>query len=220
MPRTKEYDEEALLKRAMETFWSLGYDGTAVEDLVARTGVHRASLYTAYPDKRALFIAGINLYLDAIVGDNLQRLNQGDSPGEAVKSFFINLVEAPIERLRRGCLLTNTAAEMGVEDREVSALIRKAFVRMEDALYERLLQARAAGELKAGVEPRSLARLLIVVLQGVRIMSRVSVDRETMREAVSAALSGIATTQGKRTKTRHRSRKTRAGAGHPSHFSR
>ncbi|MGQ0523573.1 MAG: TetR/AcrR family transcriptional regulator [Betaproteobacteria bacterium] len=213
MPRTREYDEEALLTRAMETFWSLGYDGTSVEDLVARTGVHRASLYTAYPDKRALFIAGIKLYLDAVVGDNMQRLNQGGSPGESVKSFFMNLVEAPIQRLRRGCLLTNTAAGMGVEDREVSALIRKAFDRMEHALHERLLQAQTAGELKPGVEPRSLARLLITVLQGVRIMSRVGMERETMRQAVSAALSGISVTQGKRTKVRHMNRGKRASVG-------
>lgn len=191
MPRSREFDEGALLEDAMETFWRQGFDRTSVENLVERTGVHRASLYSIYPDKRALFVAGIKRYLDVVVGDNLRRLNEYDSPGEAVRRFFLGLADAPIERLRRGCLLTNTATEIGLEDPEVAALIRSAFARMERALSERLAEARDLGQLAAGVQPRVLARLLMTVLQGIRVMSRVGVERKLLREAVNGALSAI-----------------------------
>lgn len=191
MPRTREYDEEALLIRAMETFWSQGYDGTSVDDLVRCTGVHRASLYSVYPDKRALFIAGIKHYLNLVVEDNIRRLRDAASPAEAVRHFFLNLVDAPIDRLRRGCLLTNSATELGPEDAEVAALIRGAFRRMERALGDRLGEAKKSGELAQEVDPRTRARLLIAVLQGIRVMSRVGVDRETLRDAVMGGLSGI-----------------------------
>lgn len=211
MPRTREYDEAALLNGAMETFWSQGYDGTSIDDLVERTGVHRASLYSVYPDKRALFIAGIKRYLDLVVEDNIRRLREAESPGEAVRQFFLKLVDAPIDRLRRGCLLTNSATELGSDDEELAALIRGAFRRVERALCDRLAEAQRAGQLAAGVDPKTLARLLITVLQGIRVMSRVGVDRETMRDAVTGALSGITFAPGAEPAARRqRQRKNRA----------
>lgn len=203
MPRAKEYDEAALLDRTMEAFWSEGYDGTSIDVLVERTGVNRASLYSVYPDKRALFVAGVKRYLELVVDDNVRRLREAESPGEAVRQFFLKLVDAPIDRMRRGCLLTNSATELGLEDAEVAALIRGAFRRVECALCDRLVDAQKANQLAAGVRPKTLARLLITVLQGIRVMSRVGVDRETMRDAVNGALSGIADTAG-----RQRRRKT------------
>lgn len=181
----------ALLGRAMETFWTRGYDRTSIEHLVGQTGVNRASLYSVYPDKRALFVAGIKRYLDLVVEDNIRRLREVDSPGEAVRQFFLKLVEAPIERIRRGCLLTNSAVELGMDDPEVASFIRRAFQRVEQALCDRLVEAQGKNQLATGVHPKTLARLLVTVLQGIRVMSRVGVDRETMRDAVAGALAAI-----------------------------
>lgn len=191
MPRAKAYDETALLDRAMEAFWARGFDRTSIEDLVGRTGVNRASLYAAYPDKRALFIAGLRRYLDLIVEGNVRRLTEVEPASEAVRRFFLQLVEAPIDRLRRGCLLTSSAIELGESDPEVASLIRGAFRRVEDAIFRRLVQAQRADQLAEDADPRTLARLLVTVLQGIRVMARVGVDREAMRQAVSGALSGI-----------------------------
>lgn len=191
MPRPKAYDEMALLDCAMEAFWIRGYDRTSIQELVGRTGVNRASLYGAYPDKRTLFIAGIRRYLDLVVEDNVRRLQTVEPAGEAVRQFFLKLVEAPVERMRRGCLLTNSAVEIGLEDEEVAALIRGAFNRVEQAICDRLTEAQRANQLAEGVKPLALARHLVAVLQGIRVMARVGVDRDVMRQAVSSALSSI-----------------------------
>lgn len=185
------YDDVALLDQAMETFWARGRDRTSVEDLVRRTGVNRASLYCAYSGKRALFLAAIRRYLDLVVENNVRRLLEIDPAGDAVRQFFLKLVEAPAERIRMGCLLTNTAVEVGLGDREIAALIRRAFRRVEQAICARLVEAQKANHLVEGVQPKVLARLLITVLQGVRVMARVGVDRGTMRDAVTSALSAI-----------------------------
>lgn len=185
------YDDVALLDQAMETFWARGRDRTSVEDLVRRTGVNRASLYCAYSGKRALFLAAIRRYLDLVVENNVRRLLEIEPAGDAVRQFFLKLVEAPAERIRMGCLLTNTAVEVGLGDREIAALIRRAFRRVEQAICARLVEAQKANHLVEGVQPKVLARLLITVLQGVRVMARVGVDRGTMRDAVTSALSAI-----------------------------
>lgn len=197
MSRPKAYNEAELLDQAMEAFWTRGYDRTSIQDLVGQTGVNRASLYGAYPDKRTLFIAGIRRYLDLVVEDNVRRLHTVEPAGEAVRQFFLKLVEAPVERMRRGCLLTNSAVEIGMEDEEVAALIRGAFDRVEQAICDRLEEAQRANQLAEDVKPRALARHLVAVLQGIRVMARVGVDRDVMRQAVSSALSPIPTGQGR-----------------------
>ena len=192
MGRPRAYNETAMLERAMEVFWRRGYDGTSIQDLVGRTGVNRGSLYGAYSDKRALFLASIKRYLDLIVADNIRRLGAVEPAGRAIREFFLQLVEAPLERLRRGCLLTNSAVELGMEDPAVAALIRGAFRRVERIICGRLVEAHMAGQLAADLQPQARARLLITVLQGIRVMARVGVDRAAMRDAVNCALAGIA----------------------------
>src|SRR5258708_31949900 len=118
----------------MVSFWDQGYTSTIVHDLVGHTGFIRASLYVAYPDKRTLFLAGIRRYLDLMVETNVRRLIEVEPAAEAVRQFFLNLVETPIDRIRRGCLLTNSAVEFGLEDAELAAPIRKAFRRVERVL--------------------------------------------------------------------------------------
>ena len=214
MARPKAYDETAMLDRAMEVFWARGFDGTSIQNLVGKTGVNRGSLYGAYPDKRALFLASIRRYLDLVVEDNVRRLLAVEPAGEAIRQFFLGLVEAPLERLRRGCLLTNSAVELGMEDAQVAALIRGAFRRVEQVFCARLVEAKRVGQLTDGVQPEALARLLITVLQGIRVMSRVGADRVAMRDAVKSALSGI------KTAATHAYASDRGAARHSGHSKR
>lgn len=197
MPRPREFDEAALITNAMNVFWSLGYKGTSIEQIVSGTGAPRASLYNLYPDKRGLFIESIKHYLDQIVQDNVRRLKEVQPAEEAVRQFFLNLVEAPRARLCRGCLLTNSAFELGQEDKEVASLIRQAFAKVETALHDRLKEAAGTGALADHLEPDTYARQLITLLQGIRVMARVGADRDLLRDAARSALSGLKSSSGK-----------------------
>ncbi|MFN7085296.1 MAG: TetR/AcrR family transcriptional regulator [Burkholderiales bacterium] len=204
MPRPRTYDSAQLLETAMEAFWAKGYERTSIDDLVRHTGVNRASLYCAYPDKRALFVAGIRHYLETVTEDNIRRLRSGRPAARAVRQFFTTLIEAPAQRARKGCLLTNSAVEFGVSDEEVRRLIRAALRRVEQALRERLEEARAEGDLAGDVEPRALARLLVTLLQGVRVMLKSGVERAIVRDALLTALKPLGTSRRIREDSGHR----------------
>ena len=55
MPRTKQFNEEEILKKAMELFWEKGFHATSIQDLVAHLGINRASLYDTFGGKEELF---------------------------------------------------------------------------------------------------------------------------------------------------------------------
>ena len=45
-------------------FWSKGYDGVTIDDLVAGMGVGRPSLYAVFGDKRAIFLRVLRAYAE------------------------------------------------------------------------------------------------------------------------------------------------------------
>ena len=190
MPRSREYDHHELLNEATSAFWANGFARTTMDDIVKRTGVNRASLYAAYPDKRALFLAALQHYLETVTVKNLHHLERGANAGKSIRSFFLRLITepAPTGYSASGCLLTNTAVELGSAEEDVAVLVRQAFSRVEDALRRRLTEARAQGDLSSDVDPEKLAKHLLVLIQGVRVMSRLGVDKFFLKQAVESAL--------------------------------
>lgn len=193
MPRSREYDHHELLTEATSAFWANGFARTTMNDIVKRTGVNRASLYAAYPDKRALFLASLQHYLETVTSNNLHHLERGEKASESIRSFFLRLISEPAPEgySASGCLLTNTAVELGGAEEDVAALVRQAFSRVEEALRRRLTEARTQGDLSPDVEPEKLAKHLLVLIQGVRVMSRLGVEKRLLKQAVESALQQI-----------------------------
>ena len=54
--RPRSFDETGALEKATQVFWSKGYDGVTIDDLVEGMGVGRPSLYAVFGDKRAIFL--------------------------------------------------------------------------------------------------------------------------------------------------------------------
>ena len=63
--RPRSFDESDALKKATQVFWSKGYDGVTIDDLVAGMGVGRPSLYAVFGDKRAIFLRVLKAYAEA-----------------------------------------------------------------------------------------------------------------------------------------------------------
>ena len=62
MPRTRSFDTDAALDRALRLFWRHGYEGTSIEALTAELGIGKPSLYAAFGNKRALFELALDRY--------------------------------------------------------------------------------------------------------------------------------------------------------------
>ena len=65
MSRPRSFDENQVVDRAMELFWTKGYEATSVSDLTAELGVHPGSLYRTFGDKHALFLRALTRYRDS-----------------------------------------------------------------------------------------------------------------------------------------------------------
>ncbi|PBC63745.1 TetR family transcriptional regulator [Streptomyces sp. Tue6028] len=190
MARTKEFDPDAALRAALELFWRRGYEATSMADLVEHLGIGRASLYATFGSKHELYLKAFDRYeqtgLTRIVGE----LSQPGPALPAVRAVVRSYAtEAAHEELRRsGCLVTNTAAELAPHDPASARRVERNWDQLETVLHTTLVRAQAQGELPRGRDPLALARMLLVLMQGLRVVGKASSDPARVRDAAEQAL--------------------------------
>jgi TetR/AcrR family transcriptional regulator, transcriptional repressor for nem operon len=188
--RTKEFDPDTALQQALELFWERGYEATSMADLVERLGVARASIYATFGGKRELYLKALERYLRQ--SNVVEPLSQPGPALPAIRAFLDAYVaECLADELRRGCMVVNTAVEFAGRDAEMSRRVSESWAALETALAGTLVRARAQGEIPAGKDPYALARFLLVLLQGVRVLGRSDPDPRRLRDAVDQAMAAV-----------------------------
>ncbi|TPM26900.1 TetR/AcrR family transcriptional regulator [Mesorhizobium sp. B2-3-5] len=188
MARPREFDEETVLDAAVRCFWSHGYQATSVKDLIDSTGITAASLYNAFGDKRALFRTALDHYVEGSVVERIRRC-EALPPCEAIETFFDEiLVRSLDDPEHKGCLLVNSALEIAPHDPEFEEVIARVLGRIENFFRGCLDAGQVAGTMTRSVSAEDLARHLLGVLMGVRVLARVRPERALLEGIVAAAL--------------------------------
>jgi TetR/AcrR family transcriptional repressor of nem operon len=188
--RTKEFDPDAALQSALELFWRRGYEATSMADLVEHLGIGRASIYATFGNKHELYLKAMDRYTETRDPLLLAELSQPGPALPAVRAMVRRAAmeaAAPQGRLN-GCFVTNTAAELAPHDPAAARRVEISWEHVETPLHSALVRAQAQGELPGDRDPRALARMLLVLLQGVRVVGKASNDPARVRDAVEQAL--------------------------------
>ncbi|MFJ5707747.1 TetR/AcrR family transcriptional regulator [Streptomyces sp. NPDC093105] len=190
MARTKEFDPEAALQAALDLFWARGYEATSMADLVAHLGIGRASIYATFGNKHELYLKAMDRYLETRDPGLVEELSAPGPALPAVRALVRRFAtEATADGLRlSGCFVTNSAAELAPRDPVVARRVELSWEQIETLLYAALTRARAQGELPEGRDPRTLSRMLLVLLQGIRVVGKASTDPARVRDAAEEAL--------------------------------
>jgi TetR/AcrR family transcriptional repressor of nem operon len=187
--RPRGFDTEAAVERAMGVFWSRGYHGTALPDLLRATKLSRGSLYAAFGDKHSLFLRALDRYIaDALARIDVELAPPGE-PIDGLRAYLAGYVDRTSgANGRRGCLLVATAMELAGQDVEVGRRVAGFFKAMEAKLADALSRAKMAGQLADGVEPSSAARILVCFVEGLRVVGKTAPARTTSQATADALL--------------------------------
>jgi TetR/AcrR family transcriptional repressor of nem operon len=188
--RPREFDPKHVTRRAMDVFWSHGYNGTSLPDLLEATALSRSSLYAAYGDKHGLFLAA----LDQFIEDSFARIDSDLDPSRPAFECLRACLAGCVHRStgpsgKRGCLVVATAKELAGQDPEVGKRIRKFFDGFEKKLTATLVRARLENELASGVEPSDVARVLLAVMEGLRVLGKTGIDEKAWLGTVDTLIS-------------------------------
>jgi TetR/AcrR family transcriptional regulator, copper-responsive repressor len=191
--RPRAFEPETALTRAMDVFWQDGFAATSLDDLSAATGLNRPSLYGAFGDKRALYLQAYRQYRKR-VNEEFAPLFQARAPlGAKLRRILIAALELYLsgEEGPRGCFTVLTTSSDAVADPEVRALVAEAIDSTDRAFGRLFADARAAGELPAGADPRALARLASATIHTLSIRARARIPKAQILPVIDGAVTTI-----------------------------
>ena len=188
--RPRAYDPETALAQVTTAFWRTGYSGTSLDDLSAATGMNRPSLYGAFGDKRALYLATLDRYVASGRRAMDEALDYERPLPDGLRRFYDRALSLyfPPNAAARGCFLIGTAATEAVVDPEVRARLGGGLREFDRAFEARFRHARSRGELPATVDPAALAKVASAVLHTLALRSRAGDSRGSLRATVAAAV--------------------------------
>jgi TetR/AcrR family transcriptional repressor of nem operon len=176
------------LQAAMCCFWLRGYEQTSVRELAESMGITSASLYNAFGDKRALYRRALEHYLEQSVRDRVARLSPLP-PLSALRAFFDEIVERSVsDRQRRGCMLVNSSLEVAPNDSEFRKLVVDEMVFIESFFCRCIAAGQQEGSVTSERPAKELAKVMLSVLLGVRVLARTRPERAVLESAVNGAL--------------------------------
>lgn len=174
----------------MQCFWARGYEATSVRDLAEGMGITGASLYNAFGDKRTLYQRALNHYLDQTVRERIERLESSLPPREAIAAFLQEVIERSLsDRQRRGCMLVNSALELAPHDADFRRVVADELAHIEDFFRRCVQSAQQVGAVTTTQNAEDLARLLLSVLLGIRVLARTRPQRVLLEGVVRPVLS-------------------------------
>ncbi|HEX7682503.1 MAG TPA: TetR/AcrR family transcriptional regulator [Trinickia sp.] len=189
--RPRAYDVDEALTRARDTFWQSGYGATTLDELSAATGMNRPSLYGAFGDKHALYLATLRRYVDV----NVVAMNEALSDDRPIKDALMHLYDLALGlycrpgSVPKGCFLIGTAAVEAVNDEAVRTILGQGLQAFDRAFEARFERAQRSGEIDANADPAALARIASAILHTLAVRSRAGDKRAALR---ATAESGVA----------------------------
>ncbi len=191
--RPRGYDPDTALTQAMTLIWDQGYAETSLDDLTQATGMNRPSLYGAFGDKKALYLATLAHYREA----SNQAMDHVLSHDEPVRAMLTRFFKAVLGFYlsgatgQRGCFMIGTATASAVLDPEIRTALRQSLQGFDSKLEARLRRAIEAGELPAEADPAQIARIVSAVQHSMAIRSRAGETREELEAMAATAITLI-----------------------------
>ena len=180
---------DAVLDKSVGVFRERGYHATSIADLTEAMELASGSVYKAFKDKRAVFLAAFDR--EAIVRrEKLRRIiSTAKSGRDRIRNVLTFYAESShgVEG-KRGCLIVGTAAELATLDAEVAQRVAAALRKSETLLVDLIRQGQTDSSIPAAIDSKVTARLMLCLVQGMRVIGKTGRKRKEMRTVADAAM--------------------------------
>ncbi|MFT5154941.1 MAG: TetR/AcrR family transcriptional repressor of nem operon [Planctomycetota bacterium] len=187
MARPRTFDEAKVLEGAVALFREHGYEGTSVPELTERLGICRQSLYSAFGDKRGLYLRALERWGDREIDSKVALLESPGSPIENLRTLLRGFAAYATTCPSEGCFTVSAMVE-NRDDPEALAVVERQVARLEAAYQATLERARLAGEIRVDARMDRLARLLVTTGHGIGLLTRLPNSGPRIGDTVASLL--------------------------------
>ena len=177
--RPRSFDELGALEKAVQVFWSKGYDGVTIDDLVAGMGVGRPSLYSVFGDKRAIFLRALKAYAEKKGANAAKALFSPPILRDSIAGFLRHAVESATEKgSATGCLILCVAPL--VDDPEVRQFLKDVASAGAALVERRFRDGISAGEVPPDFPAAVRAIQVTDFARGLTMRAQMGTQRMTL----------------------------------------
>lgn len=175
----------------MYVFWQHGYRSTSLRMLEKELGINQFSIYSSFESKHNLFVEVLKQYRDHMREGIVQILINSEGDLGDIEYFFKAFIEAVQNgESPNGCLVANTAAEVGSSDDQIHEALKAYFDMMEESFYQLLKKSRSKGQLPGDTDLRKKAKYLVTCTEGLSLSSKV-MDEDDLHSFISSVMSSL-----------------------------
>lgn len=191
--RPRNFNEDEALEKALHVFWTKGYEGTSLTDLITEMGINKPSLYAAFGDKEQLFQKATDYYARTYTEAVSEALSRPDFK-DSISAFFncgIEFMTGSNGKHPLGCMAvhgTNTYNEDPTLPEMAILKLREGFEKM---IYDRIQKAVKENDFSKDLNPKDYAKFLTSVYQGMAIQAVTSAKKSELKKIASIALSTL-----------------------------
>ncbi|NDJ60424.1 MAG: TetR/AcrR family transcriptional regulator [Chloroflexi bacterium] len=192
MSRTKTFDPQTVLDKAVNLLWFQGYERTTIQDLVDHLGIGRGSLYATFGGKRELFLAALDRYREQRNQRFIGILSQPPTAKAGIRAVFADAIEEALnDPQQRGCLMTNSTAEVAPHDPAVQERVAENRAVMVTAFRDTIRRGQESGEINPALDADALGLYFYNALQGIRVVAKTNPSRDMLTQIVSVTLTAL-----------------------------
>jgi len=190
MARQKEFHRGEVLHKAMEVFWTRGYEAASIQDLVKHMGINRQSMYDTFGDKHSLFLEALDHYREIQSRKVFEVLERPGSMKKNLRQLFEEVVARSLSAEgRRGCFVGNSMSELAGRCKETATRTCNSMASAEKMFQKALQRGKEQGELRRVSDTRAVARFLYSNFQGLLLIAKATRDRKLLNDVVKVTLS-------------------------------
>jgi TetR/AcrR family transcriptional repressor of nem operon len=191
MPRNKTYDADLVLEKAMNVFWVHGYEATSVRLLEKEMGINQFSIYASFKNKKNLFINTLRKYREYVITNRFQSLLQEGAGFAELEEFLLSaLTSTKGKEEKKGCLVVNTAGEIGEHDPDIALEINRYYDFIRNMLFKVLQNAVKKNEIPANTDIEKQASFFLGVMQGISVAGK-TMEKHRLQDFIEVALKQI-----------------------------
>jgi TetR/AcrR family transcriptional repressor of nem operon len=180
--RKGEVTRQKIIAEAAPLFNRLGYAGCSMQDIMVATGLEKGGLYRHFGSKEELAEEAFRYSLARVTEARQEGMDNIEGPVEQLRFIVRGFVEMH-SIIPGGCPVMNTAIDADDGNPALRKLVLEALRQWKARIAGIVKAGIEQGEIRAEVEPRSIANIVIAALEGALMISRLEGNRVAVHDA-------------------------------------
>lgn len=187
--RPKIFDEQEVVDKAVNVFWTKGYETASADELLEAMGIGKGSFYLAFKGgKKELYEKSLRQHSDRFNKQFLHDISTSLDPVQLIKDFFMALADDPKSKQMKGCYIGNALVQLSDGDADTKLIAAGLLSGLEDIFTAVIRKAQAQKKLKNKAKPEVLGKYLINLWNGVNVTRRSNPGDQYLREVLEMSL--------------------------------